>query len=331
MRDPWLDNAKMTLVTLVVIGHFWAVLPDTTLNDHFYDFLYLWHIPAFVFVTGYLSRSFEWTRAKLVGLLTTVVVPYVIFESLYALFRIRVGDERFDDLYADPHWPLWYLAALFFWRLATPVLKRHPAAVPISIVLSVVGGAYAGETLDLARVVGLLPFFVLGLHATSDRLALLRTTRASVVGAAVLLAVFAWAGLTGVVIGTEWLYYRSRYDTLGVSDTTGMAIRMGLLAVGTIAGLAFFAVVPRRGGWYAAAGRWTLVVYLFHGFVVKGVGYTGFGDWTDTHGVLALALTTLLGIVVAILLSWKPIARRLNLVIDPYGAILRRSSPAARG
>jgi len=67
-RDPWLDNAKMTLVTLVVIGHFWAVLPDTTFNDHFYDFLYLWHIPAFVFVTGYLSRSFEWTRTKLLGL-----------------------------------------------------------------------------------------------------------------------------------------------------------------------------------------------------------------------------------------------------------------------
>ncbi len=139
-RDPWLDNAKMTVVTLVVIGHFWAVLPDTTFNDHFYDFLYLWHIPAFVFVTGYLSRSFEWTRTKLLGLLTTVVVPYVIFESLYALFRIRVGNDRFDDLYADPHWPLWYLAALFLWRRvrggdarpapghrATAVLRARPA------------------------------------------------------------------------------------------------------------------------------------------------------------------------------------------------------------
>ncbi len=322
-RDPWLDNAKMTLVTLVVIGHLWAVLPDTTFNDHFYDFLYLWHIPAFVFVTGYLSRSFEWTRAKLLGLLTTVVVPYVIFESLYALFRIRVGDERFDDLYADPHWPLWYLAALFFWRLATPVLKRHPVAIPASIALSVVGGAYAGETLDLARVIGLLPFFVLGLHTTSDRLAALRTPRASLVGGVVLLAVLALAGLTDVLIGTEWLYYRARYDTLGVSDTTGMAIRLGLLAVGTAAAVAFLALVPRRAGWYAEAGRWTLVVYLFHGFFVKGIGYTGFGDWADTHGVPAWALTTLIGIAVALLLSWDPLARRLNVVVDPYGSVLQ--------
>ena len=323
-RDPWLDNTKLTLMTLVVVGHFWAVLPDTTLNDHFYDFLYLWHMPAFVLVTGYLSRSFEWTRPKLLGLLTTVVVPYVIFESLYALFRIRVGDERFDDLYADPHWPLWFLAALFFWRLATPILKRHPVAIPVSVAISVVGGAYAGETLDLARVLGLLPFFVLGLHLTGDRLAVLRTTRAGIVGAVVLLTVFASAGLVDVLFGTEWLYYRSRFDTLGVDDATGMAIRLGLLAVGSLASLAFLAVVPRRGGWYADAGRWTLVVYLFHGFVVKGVGYTGFGDWADSHGVTALGLTTLIGIAVTLTLSWNPLARRLNWVVDPYGSVLAR-------
>lgn len=160
---------------------------------------------------------------------------------------------------------------------------------------------------------------------------MLRTTRASVVGAVVLLTVFALAGLTDVVIGTEWLYYRSRYDTFGVGDTTGMAIRLGLLAVGTLAGLAFFAVVPRRGGWYADAGRWTLVVYLFHGFFVKGIGYTGFGDWADTHGIPALALTTLIGITVALVLSWTPLARRLNLVVDPYGAILRRRPARTRG
>ena len=31
-RDPWLDNVKMTLVTLVVIGHSWGLLAWTE-ND----------------------------------------------------------------------------------------------------------------------------------------------------------------------------------------------------------------------------------------------------------------------------------------------------------
>ena len=322
-RDPWLDNAKMTLVTLVVIGHFWAVLPDTGVSDHLYDFLYTWHIPAFVLVTGYLSRSFEWTRPRLLGLVTTVAVPYVVFEALYALFRLRVGDERFDDLFLDPHWPLWYLTALFVWRLATPVLKRHWVFVPLAFAASIVGGAYAGEQFDLARVVGFLPFFVLGLHATPARLAVLRTARARVVGVVVLLAVLASAGLVDALAGTEWVYYRARYTDLDVSDPTGMAIRAGFLGAGLIGTLAFLTVVPRRASWWAEAGTWTIVVYLFHGFFVKGLGYSGVGDWSDGHAVLALIGTTVLAVTVAVLLSWAPLARRLNYVVDPYGSVLR--------
>ncbi len=322
-RDPWLDNAKMSLVTLVVVGHFWAILPGTTLDDHLYDFLYLWHMPAFVFVTGHLSRSFAWTRRRLLGLVTTVAVPYVVFESLYALFRIRVGDERFEELYLDPHWPLWFLAALFVWRLATPVLKRHWVWVPLAFAISVVGGAYAGEQLDLARVVGFLPFFVLGLHATPERLERLRSAGARVAGAGVLLVVLAGAGLVDALAGTEWVYYRSRYDLLGVADAEGMLVRLCFLLVGVLAAAAYLTLVPRRGGWFAEAGRWTIVVYLFHGFAVKGLGYSGFGDWSDDHTVLGLAVTTGLGIAVALLLAWDPLARRLNVVVDPYGSVLR--------
>lgn len=40
-RDPWLANAKMTLVTLVVVGHIWAILPSTGFNDHLDDFLHV--------------------------------------------------------------------------------------------------------------------------------------------------------------------------------------------------------------------------------------------------------------------------------------------------
>jgi fucose 4-O-acetylase-like acetyltransferase len=66
-RDPWFDNAKMALVTLVVVGHAWVLLPETFLSDPLYDFLYAWHVPAFVFVTGYLSRTFQWDKVPRCG------------------------------------------------------------------------------------------------------------------------------------------------------------------------------------------------------------------------------------------------------------------------
>jgi peptidoglycan/LPS O-acetylase OafA/YrhL len=66
-RDPWFDNAKMLLVTLVVVGHSWSLLAESFSTTWAYNFLYLWHVPAFVMVTGYLSRSFTSAAATCPG------------------------------------------------------------------------------------------------------------------------------------------------------------------------------------------------------------------------------------------------------------------------
>ena len=104
-----------------------------------YNFLYSWHIPAFVIVTGYLSRSFEYTRVRMWNLVTTVAVPYVLFEGVYALYRHVVGGVDFERLWANPHWPMWYLSAMFFWRLMTPIFKRMPGKVVIAVAISLLG------------------------------------------------------------------------------------------------------------------------------------------------------------------------------------------------
>jgi hypothetical protein len=143
----------MTLVTLVVIGHGIAFLPPDGSTSHVYDAIYYVHIPAFVLLTGHLSRGFAWTGRGFRSLLTTLVVPYLVFEGLMAFFRVDVaGEEPLDDLWIDPHWPMWYLAALFFWRLATPVLKRHWAWVPASVAVSALGPLTSYDVLDIDRV-----------------------------------------------------------------------------------------------------------------------------------------------------------------------------------
>ena len=138
-------------------------------------------MPAFVFVTGYLSRSFE-EPARMWQLVSTVAVPYVVFECALALFRIYVGGEQLEKLFADPHWPMWYLSALFFWRLLTPVFQAGAVAIAVAVASAWSAGLYAGDTLDLARVLGLLPFFVLGLHARPEHLVALRQPRFRVLG-----------------------------------------------------------------------------------------------------------------------------------------------------
>src|SRR5699024_6100572 len=91
-RDPYLDNARSILITLVVIGHvvesigsYWA--------GALYTWIYAFHMPAFVAITGYFSRSFRNEPRQLARLLSTVAVPYVIFEGIHAGIRMAMGSE----------------------------------------------------------------------------------------------------------------------------------------------------------------------------------------------------------------------------------------------
>ena len=319
-RDPWLDNAKMALVTLVVVGHSWVMLPDTAMVDHCYDFLYTWHVPAFVLVTGYLSQRFSYSRARLWQLVRTVAVPYVLFEAALALFRIYVGGEEMTDLFRDPHWPMWYLSALFFWRLLTPIFKPMRAGLAVAVLVSLVAGMYAGDTLDVARVLGLLPFFVLGLKATPERLEWLRRRPAQVGAVGVFVGIWVLTTWTDSWASTEWLYYRSRYDEMGYADDLhALLTRALVLAIGTLGACAFLALVPRMGGWFSRMGAYTLVVYLFHGFVVKSAEYSGYPGWADQHVAVAFGLTSAAAVLLALLLASRPVASRLTELVDPLG------------
>jgi fucose 4-O-acetylase-like acetyltransferase len=324
-RDPWFDNAKMALIILVVIGHSWTLLPKNLVDDWLYDFLYSWHIPAFVIVTGYLSKSFEYTRARMWNLVTTVAVPYVLFEGVYALFRHEVGGVTFERLWANPHWPMWYLSAMFFWRLMTPIFKRMPAKVVVSVVISLLAGLYANDLLDNARIFGLLPFFVLGLKMHDGHWNMLRSRRARWYGFAVLLVllVLAWFSSQGW-IESEWFYYRTRYDSLDPNNLRAITIRMQLLIVGLCGSFAFYAVVPRTKTWFSALGSATLVVYLFHGFVILGAEFAGYKTWTADHWPFSLVLTTVWAVALAIFLAWRPVSSRLNVFVDPVGTFTRR-------
>jgi fucose 4-O-acetylase-like acetyltransferase len=320
-RDPWLDNAKMALVTLVVVGHAWTLLPMDGANEVLYDALYAWHVPAFVFVTGYLSRSFSYTPTRMWQLVRTVLVPYLIFECVLALFRVYVGGETLERLFENPHWPMWYLSALFFWRLLTPVFRPLPAtlAVGVAVATSLVAGLWAGDTLDVARILGLLPFFVLGLHATPDRLARVFDTGRRHLAVVVLLAIGVLANWTDQLASTEWLYYRSEYGDLDVSDARAILTRAGVILVGLAGAWAFLTLVPRVGGWFTRMGAYTLVVYLMHGFVVLGAEFAGIKPWTEAHRVLGFAVITVAAVGLALLLAWRPIASKLEHLVDPFG------------
>lgn len=327
-RDPWLDNAKIWLVVIVVVGHMIVLMPHGDVTARAYDFVYYFHIPAFVVVTGYLSRTFRWTRRHLTSLVTTLVVPYLLFEWLMAMWRVHVVDqvssmEVLSPLWLNPHWPMWYLAVLTLWRLATPVLVRHWVMVPLAVLVSLVAGLWNIELLDINRALGLLPFFVIGLHLRPGLLGVVKSRWSGLAGLAVLAGIWWLAARTDDHWSTQWLYYRAPYADLGASFADGAQIRAQLLLIGFAGTLAVLSLIPTGQNRFSAMGAYTMGVYLVHGFVVRWLEARGYEDWMPANEWATLAITVAVGVGLGLLLGWPPLAKRLLWLVDPIGSVQR--------
>ncbi|MGN0065747.1 MAG: acyltransferase family protein [Nocardioides sp.] len=332
-RDPWLDNAKMVLVTLVVVGHSFGLFHGTDETRRVYDFLYFWHIPAFVFISGYLSKSFTWSRPKLANLVQTLLIPYLIFEPALVLYRRALGEDPQRLLWIEPNWAMWYLIVLVGWRLLTPVLKAHWIMLPLSVVVSLLGGWWDSDLLMLPRLLGLLPFFTLGLWLRADHLKRLDDWVVRVAAVVAMYGLWYIAPYTDEWTRTALLWYDAGYEGIELDPLIGFQARLAVMGLGLVGTFSVLALVPRRSlGWFTSMGSATLVVYLFHGFVVKTVLWAGYPEFSEAHPELAFRLALVGAVCVALLLASPPVRKVLGPLTDPVGSVRRwraRSSASA--
>jgi fucose 4-O-acetylase-like acetyltransferase len=313
-RDPFFDNAKYLAILLVVCGHLVEDLRDVEAVHALYFFVYIFHMPLFIVLSGYLSRNFTFSSGKARKLISTLAVPYVIFELAYNVPRIILYG-KVDISLLNPYYLTWFLMSLFLWRLSTPVWQqlRWPLVVAVGISL-LSGMSKLPNELSMNRTLGLLPFYVLGLMLRPEHFELLRRPWVRVAGAVTLVAGVVVAFAVHDQVRTEWIRWRHANSVIGVDDLTGTAMRLALLAAGALLVFAFLAVTPTRRTWYSGLGAATMYAYLLHGFVVKTVEryYT---DWAQTP--LGLLAVTALATATATVLCTPPVRRLFHWAVEP--------------
>jgi len=325
-RDPWLDNAKFALIALVVFGHTVGLALVDERNVQVYTWVYFFHMPAFVLISGYLSRSFRWDRDHLIALASTLLLPYLIFDAAMYAWREHLGQAQTGALWLDPHWSMWYLVVLAMWRLATPLLRRHWAVIPLSVPLSLWAGTWDLTLLDIPKAFAMLPFFVIGLHARPEWIRHLTSWWARVAAVAVL--VWLWRVAPDI---HEWarvafLWWDRSYEVLGFPTEQSYEIRLRLLGMSLAGALAALALVPRRTTWFTRLGTASLVAYLFHGFVVRWAQTAEVFEWAPDHPRAALWAAVGGSLALTVLLTSPPVARRLTWIVDPIGSVRRHRS-----
>jgi fucose 4-O-acetylase-like acetyltransferase len=327
-RDPLLDNVKVLAVVLVVVGHSWNNLRGLVPVEGAYLLLYLFHMPLFVLVTGYLSRgAATLTSSRAQRIVGGLVVPYLVFQSGYGVLADLADIEPAQPGLVSPSWLMWFLAALACWRVTAPVWSHLRAPVAVAVVVSLLGGITSEGALALTQVLGLLPFFVLGLRLRPRHLAWLRTprVRALAVGVLAVAAVTCYVRAPLSDQEMEWVYWRSSYAQLGAGWLEGGLVRLGLLLAGVVLAAAFIALAPRRRRWFTTLGAYTMYAYLLHGLVVLAALALGLFDLATAHPLLGVPATTAAAALTAWLLMSRPVRHVMRPVVQPdVGFLWRR-------
>ncbi|MFI8995218.1 acyltransferase family protein [Streptomyces sp. NPDC053542] len=333
VRDPFFDNAKYLAIVLVAMGHAWEPLTDgSRAAEALYMVVYTFHMPAFIIISGYFSRSFDMRKDRLQRLITGVAVPYVLFEVAYSFFKRWADDDPGHPIsLLDPWFLTWFLVALFIWRLTTPLWKIVRWPVPLALVIAMLASVSPdiGDDLDLQRVLQFLPFFVIGLFMKPEHFQWAQRRAVKWASLPIFASALVMAYWAGPRMTSAWFYHRDSAQELGAPWWSGLVMTLALFGCSAVLVTCFFAWVPKRQTWFTVLGAGTLYGYLLHGFLAKGSRFWGwFDDYQWLHTPLGeIAVTVIAGAVVTALCT-PPVQRAFRWAMEPRMAWAFKKDPA---
>ena len=297
-RDYCFDNLKCILIFLAVLGHLLTISPAWGgWNDSLYRVIYSFHMPVFLFITGWFA---VYKRRTIIFHLAYL---YLLFQTLHCvIFRGLLADNPILLEYTTPSWSLWYLMVCLFCYLLIPLFnlrgkRRRGCVLALFFFLSVCYGLdpTIGKFLSLGRFFSFLPFFALGYYARDYKHAILTFSKKPVSVALTLGVLAVTVYLALFCPFPKAVFYGSHsFETLGY----GIATKILIQAIACL-WLAFFLLVAapalnRKIPVMSTAGKNTLAVYLLHAFPLKLMKHFGLtANFTPLH-TLAAALIILL-------------------------------------
>lgn len=266
-RNMFWDNYKGILIFLVVFGHciysYSSKIPDSFVQN-LYLFIYSFHMPAFIFCSGYFSKS-ERSRNK--ESLTNLLLYYIVFNTLMMLFAYFYMGTDFKFL--KPYYSYWYILALVVWRILMSILGNSKIFFIISLIVSLTIG-YTSEfsnVLATRRILTFFVFFIAGYLLDREKIEnfisrrkpyiMFLSSLAVIVGSVIcFLAVKKFEITSGMTLMNT---YKNPSDII-------QRILIFLISFAAIIGM-FFTVPNRKIPFLTNFGKNSLLIYLAHRFI----------------------------------------------------------------
>ncbi|MCF6411156.1 acyltransferase family protein [Pseudalkalibacillus salsuginis] len=325
-RESYFDNAKFILIFLVVFGHF--ISPhkgDSEALYTVYNFIYTFHMPAFILIGGFFSKSIM-KKGYLKKIFRNILIPYFIFQFIYfVLHRIWNGKETLTLF--DPYWTLWFLLSMVLWNilLLLFIKLKHPA-IMMAVALTI--GIFAGYIQDigtyfsLSRTFVFFPVFLGGYLLKKEHFTKILRPEIRIAAGTILIGMFVSYYFFFPQEAKDWLLASSSYEELGVELGQAWFIRLLMYGLMALATFSFMTLVPRRKMFFTHLGTRTLYVYLLHGFIVKLFELSPFYDLIGESGNYFVLL--ILAAIVTLILASKPIITLAQPMIELKTHLLQR-------
>lgn len=271
-RDYYFDNLKAILIVLVVVGHMIEPMVGNYIYKTIYTYIYLFHMPLFLFVSGYFSKNIKIESMK------KVLITYIIFQTLYGLLAIYVLKENYHFAYFYPYWIMWYLFALFFMQLTLPIVLKFKYALLGSFIFGVLIGYdnSASYYFSLSRIIVFYPYFLMGYYFDKEKFIQIGFTKnffcylnKKVISAIAIISLGVLVYYLAKYIDIRLLYSSYPYKALGLDLHFAWIYRILSYLAAIALSFLILNLVPNDKNIFSNIGKNTLSIYLLHGFIVK--------------------------------------------------------------
>ncbi len=317
-RDYLFDNLRAILIILVVWGH----LLTSMQNEHdiiksIYIFLFYFHMPVMVFISGYFSKKLEKARNNA---FVTILIPYLMLNTVNYVFKMLIlKEEYYAFRFFNPNWGLWYLLALFLWKFFLKDIIKIRYILPLSFIVAFLSGFSHefSEFMTLGRFVCFLPFFLAGYYCKEEQVKRIRTLP-KLLSILLLMIVVGWSVFVAYkdLFDTEILFLRTYYPKGEELQT--LLYRVIIYIVAFVMIFVLLNLVPSRKIFLSHIGASTITVYVLHIFTIPVLEKLKI---LENHPIYYLVYSVLMTLLITYVYSRPNVKRVYDMGIDKLSGL----------
>ena len=329
------DTLKFLLIFFVIFGHMMESSRDLSFNSEFYSCIYLFHMPLFIFISGFFSKRRDDKRTfwkSELALFETLLI-FHLGSLLFKVFVTHRGIGLSDIVI--PGYGSWYLLSLIYWRA---ILQFIPSKwldskwlFPASVAISLLGGFFPiGGAFSVQRTFTFLPFFVAGYlvkkNGWSEKIKV-NPWIGLVALACIFFGVFKLNGSLGKLgIGTQFQsVMMGTYTYFKGADYIShpLLYRSLFLVLSFVTCCMVISIIPEWKIPLATEyGKYTLFLYVYHAFVYRTL-FLLFPVLSIDKNTLNLFLGAIVVMALLVLLSKIPV---LHFILNPVTKTMDKRS-----